>query len=156
MELAVVERYIYQALAGTFGGMGFAVEGGPFRLEQLQGSDGLLRLPIVYYQYVQATDRNAFGPGPRLMTSALYEIGVFHDRTTFGGEFTTATGFIGLLEMLQMIDERFQDFATPAGQVGGVVFSVSREAPVRVPERGGDGKLYRRDGGRYRFHVRKG
>lgn len=155
MELAVIERYIYQALSGPFADMGIAVEVGPFRLEQLQGADAAIRLPVCYFQYVSATDRNAMGPGARLMTSALYEIGIFHDRTTFGGSFSTTAGAKTLVELMTIIDEAFQDYATPANQEGGVIFSVERESPIRIPERGGDGKVYRRDGGLFRFHARK-
>lgn len=156
MELAVVERYIYQALIGTMSDYGFQVEVGPFSVDQLQRNDLDLRLPVIYFQYVSAVDRNAMGPGPRLMSSVLYEIGVFHDRTTFGGDFASGNGPVTLIELMEAIDQTFQDYATPANQAGGVVFSVQREAPVRIPERGGDGRIYRRDGGLFRFHVRKG
>lgn len=157
VELSIIERYIYQTLKGYIVTThGLRLEIMPFDLNRQQNEGSFAAVPVVYFRYVSGDDRNAVGPGKRLMTSAVYEIGVFHDANTFGAEFLTPNGqTLSLLSILNYIDNQFQDFVTPTNQTGGVIFSVQRQSPVRMTERGPDGVLYKRDGGLFEFHVRK-
>lgn len=154
-ELAVVERYVFGKLQTISSGYGWSIpQIAPFDLQD--GADIItsLALPILYFRLVGTGDRNAVGPGPRVLTFADYEIGIFHDRNTFGAALPKSGGTVDILEVLGQLDDIFQNYTPPIvdPNLGGVVYSVERQFAVRIPERSG-GKLYRRDGGVFRFHV---
>jgi len=154
-ELAVCERYIYARLKAISLPKGWAPpQVAPFDLADGQDITTNFPLPILYFRNAGAGDRNAVGPGPRLMSWADYEIGVFHGGNTFGAEFKTSAGTATLLDVLGEIDNAFQNYTPPINQTGllGRVYAIERQFPVRMSERYG-GKLFRRDGGIYRFDV---
>lgn len=157
IELSIVERYIYGQLKPYFTStLGLRVEIMPFDLHTFQNDGVNENVPVIYYRYVSGDDKNAIGPGRRLMSTVVYEIGVFHDANSFGAVFGLPVGpSVTLLTMLNYIDAAFQDNALPVNQTGGVIFSIERTAPIRIPERGPDGRLYKRDGGLFKFTVRK-
>jgi hypothetical protein len=156
-ELAAVERYVWQRLRGTAPLDRFRAAIAPFDVRAVQALPGEAPpLPVVYMQFLGGVDRNAVGPGRRVLTAATYEIGVFHQGQSLGAQFSDANGnSVALLEMLDAIDRAFQDYAAPAVQTDGYVYSCQRESPVRMAERGPDGAVYRRDGGVFRFVARK-
>lgn len=154
-ELAVVERYIFGKLSTIATAYGWVTpQIAPFDLKDGADSLAALSLPVLYFRLVGTGDRNAVGPGPRLLSWADYEIGIFHDKNTFGAEFSTSGPDLPLLDLVSEIDDIFQNYTPPIvdASLGGTVYSVERQFAVRVPERSG-GKLYRRDGGVFRFHV---
>lgn len=159
-ELAVVERYVWgklKTLATSYGWP--SPQLAPFDIQDGPEAAVIVPTPMLYLRLVATADRNAVGPGPRLLSYADYEIGVFHDRNTFGASLPTAgvddpSPPVAILTVLGQIDDLFQNYTPPIvdASLGGVVYSVERQFAVRVPERYG-GKLFRRDGGVYRFHV---
>lgn len=157
-ELAVIERYIFGKLQPIAAGYGWMVpQIAPFDLQDGADAIATYSLPVLYFRLIGTGDRNAVGPGPRLLSWADYEIGVFHDKNTLGAEFMVSgvgDSNVTLLEVLTQIDDLFQNYTPPIVDtaLGGVVYSIERQFAVRVPERSG-GKLYRRDGGVFRFHV---
>ncbi|MEQ1761558.1 MAG: hypothetical protein ABL984_00295 [Pyrinomonadaceae bacterium] len=159
-ELAVVERYLYGKLGTLATAYGWAKpQIAPFDLQDGADAIATYPTPVFFFRLVATGDRNAIGPGPRLLAWADYEIGLFHAANSFGAEFATAppalaAGTVSLLTVLGQIDDLFQNYTPPiidAG-LGGTVYSIERKYAVRIPERSG-GKLFRRDGGVYRFHV---
>lgn len=160
IELATIERYIYTLLKSIGADYGVDVRRLPFQPQNDGKPDAPSAYPVIYYGHVMATDRNAIGPGRRLLTSALYEIGVYHSGDTFGAVFpgrATAliSGDFSLITLLTRIDSAFQDFSVPTTNPTGVVYSCQRESPVSIPEKGVEGLYYRRDGGLWRIHAEK-
>lgn len=156
-ELAVAERYIYSRLKTIASAHSWPLpQIAPFDLADGPDSVANIPIPVFYFRHVSAVDRNAVGPGPRLLTTVDYEIGVFHDANSFGASFPENSGAtkVSLLSLLTAIDDAFQNYTPPIINtgLGGTVYSVERLYPIRVPERFG-GKLYKRDGGVYRLAV---
>jgi hypothetical protein len=157
-ELAVCERYIYGRLKPVAEAYGWhKPQIAPFDLADGTEANSDIPTPVIYFRHVATGDRNAVGPGERLMSWADYEIGLFHTGNSFGAKLKV-TGIIDptktVLEIMDEIDDIFQNYTPPIVEpsLGGVVYSVQRQFAVRIPERFG-GRLYRRDGGVYRFHV---
>ena len=157
IELSIIERFIYNLLLGTTPLDGFRIAIAPFDIWKNQGDNTDNKpLPIVYFQHLTSIDRNAIGPGKRLLTSATYEIGIFHDANSYAATFTNRTGAtVTLLAMLDALETAFNDFSPDMNQPTGYVYSCQRESPIRMSERGPDGVIYKRDGGIYKFNVRK-
>lgn len=155
LELAVIERYLWENLKPVADDYGLPLELLPLDLGRPDGGDGI-KAPAIVYGFFTGQDRSNIGPGPRLFTSAVYEVSVFHDGRTFGASFpAVGGGTVALTTILRRIDEILQDFSLPVNQPDGIMLSCQRESPVRMPERGADGKVYRRDGGLFRFHAKK-
>lgn len=151
LELAVIERFIFSSLQPSASELGWQVpQIAPF--DTPEGGGSLIAVPVHYFRMVGTGDRNAVGPGPRILVWADYEIGVFHDSNSFGAALRSTGGTTPLLSALANIDALFQNYTPPVVVPDGVIYSIERQFAVRVPERNG-GKLYRRDGGVYRFHV---
>lgn len=157
-ELAVCERYIYGRLKPLATAYGWPLpQIAPFDLQDGADPVAAIPTPVYYFRHVATGDRNAVGPGERLMSWADYEIGVFHTGNSFGAQLKVA-GLIdplkSVLEIMTELDDIFQNYTPPIvdASLGGTVYSVQRQFAVRIPERFG-GRLYRRDGGVYRFHV---
>lgn len=151
-ELAVLEKYIYGLLSSIGATYGIPVRNAPFDMKKPSGDDATAN-PTIYYRYHAGIDLNGVGPGPRLMTTAIYEIGVYHNKTTFGGLLCGTLGKVELVDLLEEIDQAFQDYSTPTNQSDGVVYSCERQSAVRLPDTAD--VVYRRDGGLYKFHVTK-
>lgn len=153
-ELAVVERYIYGILRGLALTYGWETQIAPFDVPANDANNPMpIGLPVLYFRLVATDDRNAIGPGPRLLSTADYEIGVFHRGTSFGANLPKTGGTVALLTVLGQIDDAFQNYTPPITVPDGTVYSSERAGAVRIPERGPDGLIYKRDGGIYRFHV---
>ena len=160
IELAVIEQYLYALLKPIGADYAVEVKRLPFQPVDTGNSDGPSPYPVIYYGHVMATDRNAIGRGRRLLTSALYDVGVYHAGDTFGAIFPLRPGALlpvdfPLMTLLSRIDSVLQDFSVPTTNSTGVVYSCQRESPITVPEKGTDGLYYRRDGGLWRIHAEK-
>jgi hypothetical protein len=156
IELSIVERYVFSTLSGQF--PLFRIEPAPFDAWRVNQDSGGEVLPIIFFQHFSSIDRNAIGPGPRLMTTVDYEIGIFHQGNSFGASVMDNNGtYIPLLSILDSIDDLFQNFGTVMNQPdGNIIHSSQRISPIRMKERGPDGRVYSRDGGIYRFTVKVG
>lgn len=153
-ELAVVERYIYGFLLGWAQTYGWEAQIVPFDVPAADANNpSTFPTPILYFRLVASSDRTSVGPGPRLLSTADYEIGVFHQGNSFGATLPKTGGTVSLLTVLGQIDDAFQNYTPPPTSPDGTVYSSERVGAVRIPERGPDGLIYKRDGGIYRFHV---
>lgn len=174
IELALMENYIFEGLESIAAPYGFKVLRSSFDAPtETSGQDAYVTgepiplSPVLYFKNVTSTDRRfqGFGGNARMMTSALYEIGVWHDFKTYGGVFNTVynTGtYVSLLSLLSQIDDKFDKYAVPVQisasngygtTISGWIDSCGRESPVpTLPEPDG---VHVRDGGLYRIHARK-
>jgi len=153
-ELAVVERYIWGFLRGWATTYDWEAQIAPFDVPAADVNNfSPTPTPILYFRLVATNDNHAIGPGPRLLSWADYEIGVFHRGNSFGALLPTGNTTVALLTVLGQIEDAFQNYTPPITAAGGTIYSSERVGAVRVPERGPDGLVYKRDGGIYRFHV---
>lgn len=148
-ERALVEEFTFQRLKTIGAAYGVAVKTSIFDV----GKGEIY--PFLYFRHVTGVDRNAVGPGRRLFSAPLYEIGVVHDGAGLGAVFDTSAGSVPLLTILGEIDDVFQNYSTPTQVTGGVVLSCQREMEDGLAERAPDGSVHRREYGLYRFHARK-
>jgi hypothetical protein len=152
-ELAIIERYIFGILKTRADVYGWKAEIAPFDVPPPDSHLPII-VPALYFRFVSTGDQNSIGTGPRLLSWADYEIGVFHASNTFGASLKTTGAAVPLLTVLTFIDDAFQNYTPPIVQPSdGTIYSSERLWAVRVPERGPDGKIYNRDGGVYRFIV---
>lgn len=158
IELAAIERWLVGLLTPIGGDHGIGVLRIPFLPAAPGSAGGMPTLPVIYWGHTHSVDRSAIGPGPRILTSALYEVGVYHQGVGFGAVFPPRpphTAAVSLLSLLSRIDAALQDHSAPTTNPTGMVYACYRERPICVPETGPEGHYYRRDGGLWRITARK-